>query len=56
MYTEEIQFYSPLIALPMDIESVVNKSEWIGQHKVWASAPPKLRKLATEFFLIPQEL
>ncbi|KAJ7442073.1 hypothetical protein B0H11DRAFT_2251700 [Mycena galericulata] len=40
----------------MDNDSVFNKSEWIGQHKVWASAPPKLRKLATEFFLIPQQL
>ncbi|KAJ7885678.1 hypothetical protein B0H14DRAFT_3431630 [Mycena olivaceomarginata] len=39
----------------MDNDSVFSKSEWIGQHKVWASAPRKLRKLATEF-LIPQQL
>ncbi|KAJ7894630.1 hypothetical protein B0H14DRAFT_3426658 [Mycena olivaceomarginata] len=31
-------------------------SDWIGKQKSWAAAPPRLRKMAAEFFLIPQEL
>jgi hypothetical protein len=40
----------------MDTENIFRKSEWIGQQKAWAAAPPRLRKMAAEFFLIPQKL
>jgi len=29
--SQEIQFYSPLVSLPMDTDSSFKKSEWIGQ-------------------------
>jgi hypothetical protein len=35
---------------------MLDKSQWIGVQKKWASVPSWLKKLAAEYFLIPQEL
>ncbi|KAJ7803423.1 hypothetical protein B0H14DRAFT_2613366, partial [Mycena olivaceomarginata] len=35
---------------------MLNKSQWIGVQKKWASVSSWLKKLAAEYFLIPQEL
>jgi hypothetical protein len=36
--------------------AMLDKSQWIGVQKKWASVPSWLKKLAAEYFLIPQEL
>ncbi|KAJ7301999.1 hypothetical protein DFH08DRAFT_826997 [Mycena albidolilacea] len=53
MYGKEKQFYFPH-RLPMNSDNGFKRSDWIGQQKVWASAPPALRKMAAQYFLIPQ--
>ncbi|KAJ7340594.1 hypothetical protein DFH08DRAFT_811806 [Mycena albidolilacea] len=53
MYGKEKQFYFPH-CLPMNSDNVFKKSDWIGQQKAWASAPAALRKIAAQYFLIPQ--
>jgi hypothetical protein len=40
----------------MDSDNGFKKSDWIGQQNAWASAPPALRKIAAQYFLIPQTL
>ncbi|KAJ6538683.1 hypothetical protein DFH09DRAFT_1323637 [Mycena vulgaris] len=40
----------------MDTSKILKKTDWIGQGKAWASAPPVVRKIAPAFFSIPQEL
>ncbi|KAJ7831581.1 hypothetical protein B0H14DRAFT_3463912 [Mycena olivaceomarginata] len=35
---------------------MLDKSQWIGVQKKWASVPSWLKKLAAEYFLIPQKL
>jgi hypothetical protein len=55
MYGKEKQFYF-LHRLPMNSDNSFKKSDWIGQQKAWASAPPALRKIAAQYFLIPQTL
>ncbi|KAJ6626312.1 hypothetical protein B0H10DRAFT_2211200 [Mycena sp. CBHHK59/15] len=48
-----------LIEAKMDLmsaENLLQKSDWIGQGKVWASAPPMVRKMAKAEFTIPQQL
>jgi hypothetical protein len=40
----------------MNSDNNFKKSDWIGQQKAWASAPPALRKIAAQYFLIPQTL
>ncbi|KAJ7739404.1 hypothetical protein B0H16DRAFT_1529681 [Mycena metata] len=40
----------------MDAASTPKKSDWIGEGRAWASVPPAVRKIAAEYFLIPQEL
>ncbi|KAJ6449834.1 hypothetical protein C8R47DRAFT_336958 [Mycena vitilis] len=32
------------------------KSDWIGQGKVWALTPPRIRRIAADVFRIPQEV
>ncbi|KAJ6622225.1 hypothetical protein B0H10DRAFT_2214583 [Mycena sp. CBHHK59/15] len=39
----------------MDTENTFKKSEWIGKQRSWAIAPPALKKIAAQWFLIPQE-
>ncbi|KAJ7848548.1 hypothetical protein B0H13DRAFT_2403975 [Mycena leptocephala] len=38
----------------MDTDKLFKKSELIGHGKAWAATPPALRKVATEFFIVPQ--
>ncbi|KAJ7690158.1 hypothetical protein B0H14DRAFT_2652514 [Mycena olivaceomarginata] len=40
----------------MNSDNNFKESDWIGQQKAWASAPPALRKIAAQYFLIPQML
>ncbi|KAJ7728640.1 hypothetical protein B0H16DRAFT_1470401 [Mycena metata] len=40
----------------MDTATTPKRSDWIGQGRAWASVPPAVRKIAAEYFLIPQEL
>lgn len=44
------------MSLPMDTDNTFKKSEWIGQQRLWATAPPALKKIAAQWFMIPQEL
>ncbi|KAJ7903022.1 hypothetical protein B0H13DRAFT_2335376 [Mycena leptocephala] len=56
VYAMEMQVYSPPISLPMDTDNTVKKSEWTGRQRSWAIAPPALKEIAAQWFLIPQEL
>jgi hypothetical protein len=41
----------------MDTDNFIfKKSDWIDQGKKWADIPPPLKKIAAQWFLIPQEL
>ncbi|KAJ6558714.1 hypothetical protein B0H10DRAFT_2120560 [Mycena sp. CBHHK59/15] len=40
----------------MDTENLFKKSDWIGQGKAWATVPPRVKKIAADFFSIPQAL
>ncbi|KAJ6589766.1 hypothetical protein B0H19DRAFT_1249286 [Mycena capillaripes] len=40
----------------MDSDNGFKMSDWIGQQKAWATAPPTLREIAAQYFLIPQTL
>ncbi|KAF8190226.1 hypothetical protein K438DRAFT_2141717 [Mycena galopus ATCC 62051] len=40
----------------MDTENPFTISDWISKYQSWATAPPKLKKIVAEYFLIPQEL
>ncbi|KAJ6618438.1 hypothetical protein B0H10DRAFT_1947623 [Mycena sp. CBHHK59/15] len=39
----------------MDTHQTFKKSDWIAQDKAWATVPSGVKKIAVEFFLIPQE-
>jgi hypothetical protein len=40
----------------MDSENTSTISDWISKYQPWATAPPKLKKIVAEYFLISQEL
>jgi hypothetical protein len=40
----------------MDTDNTFEKSEWIGQQRSWDISPSVLKKIAAQWFLIPQEL
>ncbi|KAJ7805505.1 hypothetical protein B0H14DRAFT_2611277 [Mycena olivaceomarginata] len=40
----------------MDTDNTFKKSDWIDKGKKWADTPPALKKIAAQWFLIPQEL
>jgi hypothetical protein len=40
----------------MDTDNTFKKSEWIGRQRLWAIAPPALKKIAAQWFMIPQVL
>jgi hypothetical protein len=40
----------------MDTDDTFKKSDWINKGKKWADTPPTLKKIAVQWFLIPQEL
>ncbi|KAJ7710125.1 hypothetical protein B0H14DRAFT_2646181 [Mycena olivaceomarginata] len=56
MYATGMRVYSPPISLLVDTSSTFEKSEWIGQQHSWVISPPVLKKIAAQWFLIPQEL
>jgi hypothetical protein len=40
----------------MDADNTFKKSDWIDKGRKWADTPPALKKIAAQWFLIPQEL
>ncbi|KAJ6525012.1 hypothetical protein B0H19DRAFT_1340110 [Mycena capillaripes] len=38
----------------MDVHQIFRRYDWIAQGRAWATAPPGLRRIAREFFMIPQ--
>jgi hypothetical protein len=40
----------------MHTDNTFKKFEWIGRQRSWAIAPPALKKIAAQWFLIPREL
>ncbi|KAJ7698754.1 hypothetical protein B0H16DRAFT_1731418 [Mycena metata] len=38
------------------MDPIENEVDWIAQGKVWVSVPPRVKRMATEYFTIPQEL
>jgi hypothetical protein len=37
------------------MNDTVNKVDWVAQGKFWASVPPRVKRMAAEYFTIPQE-
>ncbi|KAJ7091690.1 hypothetical protein C8R44DRAFT_954969 [Mycena epipterygia] len=55
----KIQFYfsfTPNSSSIMDANDTLKKSDWIAQGKACAFVPPRVKKMAAEFFTIPQEV
>ncbi|KAJ7834056.1 hypothetical protein B0H14DRAFT_3462322 [Mycena olivaceomarginata] len=40
----------------MNLLETVNQIDWIAQGKFWASVPPRIKRVAAEYFTLPQEL
>jgi hypothetical protein len=38
------------------MNDTVNEVDWVAQSKFWASFPPGVKRMAAEYFTIPQEL
>jgi hypothetical protein len=40
----------------MNLPETVNQVDWIAPGKFWASVPPRVKRVAAEYFTLPQEL
>ncbi|KAJ7697278.1 hypothetical protein B0H14DRAFT_2649948 [Mycena olivaceomarginata] len=47
---------TPILHSLMDADNTFKKSDWIDKGRKWADTPPALKKIAAQWFLIPQEL